>query len=64
MPVNLPPTWHFAQSTVLCAPRSGNFVLPWSKVAGTHAVVPWQPAQVVGNPAATWFGFFVAWYFA
>ena len=59
-----PPTWHWAQITVWWRPVSGNLVLPWSKVAGVQPFVVWQAAQVVGNPAARWFGFLVAWYFA
>ena len=60
----LPPTWHWAQATVVCRPVSGKRVLPWSKLAGVQPFVVWQLAQVVGNPAVAWFGFFVPWYLA
>ena len=33
----------------------GNLV--WLNVAPVHCVVLWQVAHVVGNAAATWFGF-------
>ena len=61
VPVYFPPTWHCAHGTCWCAPVSGNRVLLWSKVAGLQPFVVWQLAQVMGKPAATWFGFLVAW---
>jgi hypothetical protein len=39
-------------------------VLPWSKLAGFHALVLWQVWQVVPKPAAAWFGLVVAAYLA
>ena len=59
VPANTFPTWQDAQETVLWAPVSGNAVPAWSNVAPGHAAVPWQDAQSVGKPAATWFGFVV-----
>jgi hypothetical protein len=42
---------------------SGN-VAGWLNVPLVHSVGVWQVWQDVGNPAAVWFGFVVAWYLA
>jgi hypothetical protein len=57
-------TWHDAHGAVACRPRSGN--VEWLNVPWFHdvSVALWQVSHVVGNPAAWWFGFVVAWYFA
>ena len=44
--------WHEAQLVVMCAPVSGNAVVPWLKVAPSQRVVVWQVVQVVEKPAA------------
>src|ERR1700690_4404101 len=50
-------TWHTLQSTLTCAPVSGNVVwVVWLNVAPNQFVVLWQVSQVCGNAAAVWFG--------
>ena len=64
MPAYLPPIWQLAQATVWCLPVRGKRVVLWLKLAGVQPFVVWHVAHVVGKPAATWFGFLVAWYLA
>src|SRR5512140_3779179 len=56
--------WDAPHTCAACTPTSGN-VASWSNFPWLHAVsvTLWHVSHVVGNPAATWFGFVVAWYF-
>ncbi len=57
--------WQAEQGLPECRPELiGNQV--WLNVPWPHdvSVARWHVSQVVGNPAAAWFGFVVAWYFA
>lgn len=47
--------WQSEQTALWCGSRQK---LLWLKVAPNQLVVVWQPVveQVVGNPAAMWFG--------
>ena len=57
----LPPTWHCAQATCVCAPVSGNLPVEWLNDAPDHRVVVWHTEQSCGKEAATWFGLVVRW---
>ena len=50
-------TWHTLQSTLVCAPVSGNVVwVVWLNVAPLQFVVLWQVSQVCGKAAEVWLG--------